>query len=361
MVNIIHTSKLNKDVVDCLAKAANVIAYNSLIETAMPYKELPPKELALSGNRHLLLALSGGGDSTALLLALSEIVHSFDFRLSACHINHGLRGNESEADAEFCRRLCEQLKIDCEIIQLSLSRLNASKQGHFSEATLREKRYQCLTSFAQAKNISFLLTAHTLDDQIETLLFRLFRGTALTGLKGIEYCRKLDNNLYLLRPLLKLTKADCQLFLQKMGIEVRHDSSNSNEIYSRNYIRHKILPVISERFPDFSLHLDSLRETITAEDELFDKITHELFVQLESNGVNAWPLEIFSQQPLALQRRVLAHALKERSVAVSFKRLDDIIALTKLDSPSSACLNLNQKWRVRCRNNKLLWQEITPG
>ena len=125
------------------------------------------------------------------------------------------------------------------------------------------------------------LAAHTLDDQAETILFRLFRGTALTGLKGIAACRELDNKIYLLRPLLNVTKQQCQQFLQTRKIsKLGHDSSNLDEIYNRNYIRHKIMPIISERFPDFSehLHLQSMRQIITEEDKLLNELAGKTII-----------------------------------------------------------------------------------
>ena len=174
-------------------------------------------------------------------------------------------------DAQFCQKICTNLNIQCHTLQLSAKDLSKTTNRHLSEDRLRELRYAYLTKFAIANNIHILLTAHTLDDQVETILFRLFRGTGLSGLKGIETHRQLDNDIYLFRPLLKLSKDQCQEFLKEEGIVFRHDSSNLNEIYNRNYIRHKILPVIKSRFPDLPQHLDSLTSIAQAEDDYFSK------------------------------------------------------------------------------------------
>ncbi len=358
MPNDFRSEGMSQDLTECLEKALNLIAYNSIDQSIIKIPQMPK-----SSNRHLLIALSGGADSTALLLALSEIASSFNFQLTACHINHGLRGDESEQDAQFCQKLCNRLNIECEIIKLtnikpSSHTLDPDNTVHINEATLREKRYEQLVSFATKEKISLLLTAHTLDDQIETLMFRLLRGTGPAGLRGIEFCRRLTDNLYLLRPLLKHHKAQCQNYLTSQGIMPRQDSSNSNEIYTRNYIRHNIFPSISKRFPDFSIHMDCLREIISAEDDYLENISRELFEQLQSGDPQTWSVDIFAGSPLALQRRVLGHALKARGVEISFKRLDEIASLAKNQPNKVNCLNLNKNWRVRRFGDELLWQEV---
>ncbi len=355
-----HSSskELSKELLDCLAATASLIANKNVPQRQFKAFKGP------ANNTAILLALSGGGDSTALLLALSKLAPAFGFQPIACHINHGLRAEESDKDAQFCRYICEQLKVECKIIKLSAMDLTKTKQNHVNEDTLRQLRYTFLTKFAHDRKISFLLTAHTLDDQIETVLFRLFRGTALSGLRGIEYCRILDDNLKLLRPLLKLNKAQCQKFLESEGFAFCHDSSNSNEIYSRNYIRHKIVPAIVERFPDLSMHLDSLTEIAQAEDTYMDQIAYQLFEQFQSVAANTWSATAFRQHPLALQRRILAHGLKNRSIEVSFKRIDEIISLAIAELSVAAqplYLNLNKLWRIKRVADKFLWQKLNES
>jgi tRNA(Ile)-lysidine synthase len=346
---------LSKVLLDCLTATTNLIANRNSLENQFAALKKPADKVPL------LLALSGGADSTALLIALNKIAPHFGFRVSVCHINHGLRTSESDQDAQFCLDLCQQINVNCEIIKMSVGDLPKLMRQHASEDTLRELRYSLLTNFAKKKNISFLITAHTLDDQVETVLFRLFRGTAPSGLKGIEYCRKIENNIYLLRPMLKITKIQCQNFLNLEGFTFRTDSSNQNEIYSRNYIRHKIVPAISERFPDFSLHLDSLAEIADAEDNFMNKLSQQSLEQLQSGNTHIWEIKKLQEQPLALFRRVLNLALKERDIEVSFKRIDEIVSLAIGELPSaphSLYLNLNKNWRIKRTNDELFWQNL---
>ncbi len=350
MENNLQPDFLDLEIANCLAKACEIIANDR--QKGDIKKSSPPS------NKKLLVALSGGSDSTALLLALKESAPLFGLAIQACHIDHRLRADESDRDAQFCQDLCNQLNIGCTVIKLDYPESsNSSKQQHFSEATLREKRYQCLINFARKNKIFHLITGHTLDDQIETFLFRLFRGTSLSGLQGIKASRQLAKDIYLLRPLLNLTKSQCQAYLKRHNIEAREDSSNANEVYSRNYIRHKIIPAISSRFPYFYNHLDSLQNIIINEDNFLEDMSGELLVQLQAADINVWPIPILEKQSLAMQRRVLATAFKKRGIALSFKRLDEIVALIK-QSQYPAYLNLNKNWRLKRTEKHLVWQEI---
>ena len=249
---------LLKDLAACLTNVSTLIASEQGADNF--YNEL--KKLNLKNlERKLLIAFSGGPDSTAALIALQEMAPTFGFTLYACHVNHGLRAKESDADADFCQQICQKLDVKCQIINLSLP---ASKT-HFSEDALRHMRYQSLADYAAAQNIAFIVTGHTLDDQSETILFNLFRGTGLTGLTGMKTCRQLSESIHILRPLLGVTKSQCKDFLNSRNIVARNDSSNNNEIYMRNYVRHKIMPSINERFPDFRQHLYSMREILASE------------------------------------------------------------------------------------------------
>ncbi len=361
-------NNLKKDLRDLLVKAYDLIVLNGVqcadgrstdeSERAFTTRRnfafiedyIDFSELSRNGEksiRRLLLAFSGGPDSTALLLALNELAEQSTFEVFACHINHGLRGQESEADAQFCQEFCRQRDIKYQEIKLELS------GNRFSEDTLRQKRYQSLASFAREKEIHFILTAHTLDDQVETMLFRLFRGTGLAGLRGVDSCRKLENALYLVRPLLNVSKLQCDQFLQSHGITARLDSSNLDAAYTRNYIRHEVLPVITRRFPDLFQRLDVLRQIIQGENELLEKLGRTCLDELDHVNPNRWMVEDLIKQPLALQRRAVAHALQKREIEVSYVRVEEILNLKE-----GMALNLDENWRIKRLGKELFWEEI---
>ena len=216
---------------------------------------------AKTAAKRLLVALSGGSDSTALLVGLSRLAHKEGFEVRACHINHRLRGSESDDDEQFCRVLCSDLDLALEVRNISDSQ--RAEVGR-SEEALRHMRYELLTAAARETQTRYLLTGHTLDDQIETLLFRLWRGTSLKGLTGMSLCRPLSEDIQLIRPLLTVTKDQCRRFLIEQGLTAREDSSNQDPAYTRNYVRNTIIPAIESRFGDFKQRIEQLRQIVQA-------------------------------------------------------------------------------------------------
>ena len=192
----------------------------------------------------LLVAVSGGADSVALLRMLLELRQHHgrkDSVLFVAHVNHSKRGEESNEDERFVGRLAEALELEfrCE-------RLNPETDR--SEEALREGRYRALIKIAKQLDARYIATGHTSDDQVETILFRIFRGTGVAGLAGIPPIRVVDQSISIVRPLLHVTRAEVLSYLESLGQEFRTDSSNSDARYSRNIVRHEILPIIRERF-----------------------------------------------------------------------------------------------------------------
>jgi tRNA(Ile)-lysidine synthase len=182
----------------------------------------------------LLLALSGGVDSTALALILHEL--PIRFVVIAAHVNHHLRGEESNGDERFVRELCERLAIPLEVADGPLDPAAVRARG--VEAAARESRYRILRAIRERGGSDFIVTAHQRDDQVETLLFRLFTGRGVHRLAGIA-----PRGADLLRPLLTVSRLELRDFLAARGITAREDSSNSDTRFVRNLIRHEVLPL----------------------------------------------------------------------------------------------------------------------
>jgi tRNA(Ile)-lysidine synthase len=175
---------------------------------------------------HVLVACSGGPDSTALLIALAELT-----TVTCAHVNHHLRGADSEADERFVRNLCARLGVPVQVADGSLPQ-QAVKRGGI-EAAAREVRYARLQELREAVGARWIATAHQKNDQAETILMRLFTGTGLAGLRGIHPVRE-DG---VIRPLLGVTRAEVEQFLRGRGIEARFDRSNDDPRFLRNRIR----------------------------------------------------------------------------------------------------------------------------
>ncbi|MGC3970410.1 MAG: tRNA lysidine(34) synthetase TilS [Pirellulales bacterium] len=197
----------------------------------------------------VLVAVSGGADSTALLNALARLrPREATGRLIAAHCNHGLRGAESDADEAFVRRLAEELGCEA-IIERADVVAAAAARGDGLEEAARSVRYRFLEATAGRTGARYIATAHTLDDQAETLLLRILRGTGIAGLGGIPKARAAaGGGVGLVRPMLTLRRSDVLAYLSELGRTYRDDSSNADHSFTRNRVRHELLPHLAAEY-----------------------------------------------------------------------------------------------------------------
>lgn len=181
-------------------------------------------------------ALSGGADSVCLLYCLLALREKFDLQLSAVHIQHNLRGEESLRDEDFCQKLCEKTGVPLTIIPVDV-KSRAAEQKPSTETAARECRYAAFETIP----CDHIATAHTASDQLETVLFRMARGTGLKGLCGIPPVRG-----RFIRPLLNVTREEILAYLHEHTVSYVTDSTNLSDDYSRNFIRHTIVPPLLE-------------------------------------------------------------------------------------------------------------------
>jgi tRNA(Ile)-lysidine synthase len=211
----------------------------------------------------VVVAVSGGADSVALLRGLAELKGSSGAgRLIAAHYNHRLRGAESDADEVFVRQLAMEWDVPLEV---SKSRLPLNSAGDGIEAAARAARYEFLTETAHRVGARYLVTAHTADDQVETVLQRILRGTGIGGLAGIPRARELSPGISLMRPLLSVTRDEVLAFLGSLGQPFREDSSNNSLQFTRNRLRHELLPHLERDYAP-SLRTSLLRLSRLAEE-----------------------------------------------------------------------------------------------
>lgn len=198
----------------------------------------------------VLLALSGGADSVAMtrvLHALANVSHETFAKLAAAHFNHKLRGAESEADREFCERLCGTLGIPLFYGEGDVA-AEAKRLGTGTEEAGRNTRYAFLTETAVRHGFTHIATAHTADDNAETVLLNLTRGCGLTGLTGIPPERAAAN-LTIIRPMLSVTREEELEYLAELGQDYRTDSTNLDGVYRRNRVRSRVIPFLREENP----------------------------------------------------------------------------------------------------------------
>ena len=188
----------------------------------------------------ILAAVSGGADSVALLHLLAQNLPS-EGKLAVVHIHHGLRGADSDADAEFVRALAEEY-------HLRYFEHRIEPTTTLSENAARELRYDFLVQQAEQIGFRYLATAHTADDQTETVLHRIVRGTGLSGLSGITPLRSMTSAVTLLRPMLHIRRTEILTYLESHGKTHREDKTNLENQFTRNRIRNKLLPMLREKF-----------------------------------------------------------------------------------------------------------------
>ena len=300
-------------------------------------KTIKVHNLISSGDR-VLLALSGGSDSVCLLYVLNELKGVIGFELFACHLNHSIR-NEADGDEEFVKKLCEGLGIECFTKKVDIPHL--AKENKISEELCgREERYKFFDELLTLNNLNLIATAHNRNDVAETVLMHLIRGAGIDGLTGIKYKR--DN---IIRPLLDAKKEEIEKYCQDNNIEFRIDKTNNDTVYTRNRIRHELLPVICEKFnPSFLDVLASNSENIAFDADYIQNEAEKAFEEL----VGKLKIDRLQKLHPAILRRVIIKCIKDRIGAeqnIQNIYIDSIAELIK-KGKSGSSLNIGNN--IKC-------------
>ncbi|HWZ50183.1 MAG TPA: tRNA lysidine(34) synthetase TilS [Granulicella sp.] len=322
---------------------------------------LPFSREAIQPGDRLCVAVSGGADSVALLLLLhaanSVPRDSLGVGLSAVHVHHGLRGAEADADQAFVADLCRRLGVPLHVHAVSVPE-HAAATGETIEEAARTLRYQIFHELLGSGAADAILTGHTLDDQAETVLMKLLRGAWTEGLSGIHpvvtvalpNSGRTDSGRTgrILRPLLALERRQIEGYLRAAGQEWRTDSSNADPAYTRNRIRHSILPLLREENPSLDQTLGNMAELAREEEARWQAELARLLPQLllpgkpvrgggrsvstapsTAPGAQAISIEIDRLRTLdpALRRRVLRAAARQVGARLSFEETARLLAL----------------------------------
>lgn len=237
----------------------------------------------------VICALSGGADSVALTFAIKLLSEVWGFRIAAAHFNHHLRGEESQRDEDFVKQFCKDFEIP---LYLDGTFVRAGEKG--LEAAARDARYTFLMSLPGK-----IATAHTADDNAETLLMHLVRGTGLRGLGGITPVMG-----KLIRPMLTVTRRDVEEFLEAYSLPHIEDSSNASDDFLRNRIRHEVMPILRRENPRFSENLTAMAQNLRQEECFLNSCLEE----------NLPSVSQLRQLHPALRRRYVERFLKQAGV-----------------------------------------------
>lgn len=244
-------------------------------ETAQKVHQYITEEKLLKKGDWILAALSGGRDSVALLYILHELTPAWNWTLVAAHVNHGLRPGDDLSESMLCRHIAHNLGLE-----LLEEKLSIPKDGNL-EQTARNMRYECLQKWADEKKCDAIVTGHHLDDQAETVLYRILKGSGLYGLTGIHASRE-----QIRRPLLNISREEISTYCHTRGLVYAEDHSNKDENFIRNRIRYSVIPYLKKNgFLQVSQHLSRLAESASISRKVLEKyLRNELESLIRENS-----------------------------------------------------------------------------
>jgi len=344
-------------------------------------KTIRKQELVRAGDL-LAIAVSGGADSVALLSLLLELKGELGAVLSVAHVNHKLRGQESDEDERFVAQLAAQHGIEffvCEAPAAASADASVDAPGAGVEAKARELRYGFFRRLARECRVTKIATAHTLDDQAETVLLRIFRGTGIRGLAGIHPRLVFKDGGRpageVVRPFLGFRREELRQFLREQGLNWREDASNLDTAFLRNRVRHRLLPLIKDEFGESAIeHLAELAEIARAEAEDEHSrdarkgerplVRVERLADPQDTAVARSRLSIeiapLLALPLAAQRRVIVGMIdSEAAGSVSFPLVEEILELLRAEP--GKLVELPGGYRVKRTRDHLCLESSDKG
>jgi tRNA(Ile)-lysidine synthase len=342
------------------------------LKSSTNHEPLTLNHASLSPSSHILVAVSGGADSMALLHALHDLAPRFGWRLTVAHLHHGLRGVPADGDARFVADTAAQLGLSC-VVGRARVPAAARRQGISIEMAAREARYAFLVRTARKVNAEVMVTAHTADDQAETVLLKLIRGAGRSGLAGIPQegavkgCR-------LVRPLLAVTRASILAYLKDRKLTWREDESNADRSFLRNRVRHELLPLLEKEFnPRLRETLFRTSRILAAEEEWLEELAGGMLAgcaggsltpthspQRRGRQVGDLSCVRLNRYPLAARRRVIRRWLIQGTAPEScldFETVDRILALCERPKGSKTLL-LGEGWGARRVYDRLTLDRI---
>lgn len=281
----------------------------------------------------IAVALSGGKDSVALLYSLLSVKDKLGIIVKAVNIEHGIRGATSKRDSMFVADLCQKLSVPLKTYQLDCVKFSEENRYGIEEGA-RIARYDCFKSAIDEGFCDKVATAHHLSDSVETLLFNLFRGASLSGMTGIKSER---NNGKIIRPFADTPKSEIEKYVADNGLPFVDDETNFESVYSRNYIRNEIMPVVSARFPEAEKSIGRFLKIAESENDFLEELAKK---SLTRDG-NAYVISI--DTPDCIFARSVVLAMKSLGIAKDYVKLhvDAALSLKNLVNGSKISLPRN--------------------
>src|SRR5210317_554747 len=318
------------------------------------------KALLLSGciptGSHLLVAVSGGADSVALLRLLHGLPETLNLSLEAAHLDHGLRA-VSRDDAAFVAQLCHQLGVPVTVARQDVAEIARRRKGNLEEVA-RDVRREFLEATAKERNCDLIVLGHHAGDQAETFLMRLMRGAGTAGLAGM---RQVDGRV--IRPLLSFHHEELVTYLQESGFAWREDESNIDHAFTRNRIRHQLQPLLESFNPNITSQIAGLCEQLRLDEDFWSELANRTLTELGTRVDGGYSIQrgALAELSPSLASRVIRAALHEirgdlRSITAT--HIGDVLQLVCAGPPQGE-LHLPGSW-VACRYEQLLLYREPP-
>jgi tRNA(Ile)-lysidine synthase len=339
-----------------------------------------------SGGVRLVVAFSGGQDSTCLLHAMANAHRRLE--LLAVHVDHGLRPDSSIGAQEVQRR-AESMGVSCEVIRVDVGAYRATLKRASVQQAARAARYQALAVAAERHAAEAVLVAHTADDQAETVLLNLIRGAGVLGLAGMPMDDVVDPRRFglpafqppadrpfrLVRPLLRISRATTLAYCTQFGLSLVEDASNQTRVYTRNRVRLDLLPLLEQFNPAIREVLARTAELAADDLAVLDATVADRHAAIEREG--EYDLRVFRAQPRALQRRLLRLALQSFTgglVDVADATIEDALDLLQTGQPDQTyhlphgvevslkhqTFVLRRNGHARPRQSNKTWEVVVP-
>lgn len=304
--------------------------------------EIEQHALLLPGET-IVTGLSGGNDSTALLHILVTLNQHYQYgwKLHAVHLNHGFRGEEARQDALFSEELCQQLGVTFHLFERDVPAY-MKETGMGAQEASRELRYRLYREVAEQVHATKVALAHHADDQVETILFRMIRGTRLHGLAGMPKRRLMEgtNHIEIIRPLLHKTRKELERYCRDHGLQPREDSSNQSRKYKRNLLRLEVMPLLEEVNSRYREHILQAADAIRQDELLLERLATEQLKQLIIGQKSDWigiDNDKFQSCDVALQRRMITLILSylSKQTEWSSQHVETVLYMSRGTRPSS--------------------------
>ena len=278
----------------------------------------------------VIIGFSGGADSSALLHYFAKRA-----RKAVCvHVNHMIRGDEAQRDEDFCKGVCEKYGIELVCYKIDIPAL-ARQRGQGIEETARQERYRVFEKECECRGFDAILTAHNANDNIESVIFNLVRGSGANGIAGIK-----AKNGRILRPLLLATREEILAYCEKNGIDYVTDSTNSDTDYTRNYIRHEVVPSLKKINPSLNESISRLIASLREDEEFITSVAMEIVKECKDGKIY---IDKISSCHNSVKSRVLKMLCSEKLDYTSIQTCIDFISRGEVGGAVNLCNGVSFK------------------